>query len=409
MRLLILLPRFPYPPTQGDKIRAWAQLTFLAARHDVWLASMCDVKPPREEVYEARRRCADLAIDDRSTRVRLAAGAASLIRGDSLTEGYFRSPLLQRTIAGWTARAPFDAALVFSSGMMVNVPPAFAGRLVLDMNDVDSRKWRFLSVGRSGPRRWLYALEADRVERWERRCTRRADVNVLVNDREAVVLKGISPEACCAVVRTGASTVPNSFPADVPPEPIVGFVGSMNYAPNVEAVEWFAASVWPTVKRRRPDAQWIIVGRDPCRAVRRLGALDGVTVTGTVPDVTPLVRDIRVMVVPQRSPIGVQTKLIEAMSQGKASVVSTHVADGITTGRFEPFLVAADENTFAGHVCRLLAEDAAVRRIGRDAWACADVYYRGRDQLARLEELLKAGTMSAGRPERRASPEPATA
>jgi hypothetical protein len=93
----------------------------------------------------------------------------------------------------------------------------------------------------------------------------------------------------------------------------------------------------------------------------------------------------------------VQTKLIEAMSQGKAAVVSPQVADGITTGRFEPFLVAADEGTFAGHVCRLLAEDSAVRRLGRDAWACADAHYRAADQLARLETLLTARPSASGR------------
>lgn len=408
-KLLILVPRFPYPPTQGDKIRAWAEVAFLSERYDVWLAAMCDAKPADDAMAEVRARCADVAIDVRSPLVRLSAGALSLLRGDSLTEGYFASGALRRAIAKWSADVRFDAALVFSSGMGVNLPRTFAGRVVIDMNDVDSRKWQHLSAARRGPRRWLYGLEASRLARWERRCAERADLNVMVNERECAALRELSPTAPCAVVRTGAPTVPSECPTDVPSDPVVGFVGSMSYAPNVEAVLWFASAVWPAIRRRRPDAVWLIVGRDPCRAVRRLASMEGVVVTGTVADVTPHLRRIRVMVLPHHSAIGVQTKLIEAMSHGKASVVTPEVAGGITTGGFTPFLIGGDARAFAEHVCTLLADDVAVRRTGRQAWACADAYYRADEQLERLDALLTGKLHARGVVERPALAEAAPA
>lgn len=388
MNVLVLLPRFPFPATQGDKVRAWGEVTHLAARHRVWLATLCDERPTDAALAEVRGRCADVAIDDRAAGRRLMAGSLRLLSGGSISEGYFRSVALQRRIGGWMQDVSFDAALVFSSGMAVNLPGSFGGRVVLDMNDVDSRKWRHLSAGRAVPWSWLYAWEAGRLARWERRCAERADVNVLVNERESAALAALAPTARRAVVRTGVQAMLPEPPHVVPAEPIVGFVGSMSYAPNVDAVLWFAREIWPLVRRCVPNAEWHIVGRDPARAVRALHGRLGVTVTGTVEDVGPYLRRIRAMVVPHRSAIGVQTKLIEAMSRGKASVVTPEVAEGITTGRFEPFLVGGEPVAFAAHVCQLLACDGAVRRVSEAAWSCADAYYRADAQLVRLESLL---------------------
>ena len=52
------------------------------------------------------------------------------------------------------------------------------------------------------------------------------------------------------------------------------FVGAMDYYPNVDAVCWFAAQVFPSLRRWRPNLEFFIVGRDPTAAVRRLAAFE---------------------------------------------------------------------------------------------------------------------------------------
>ena len=64
------------------------------------------------------------------------------------------------------------------------------------------------------------------------------------------------------------------------------FVGRMDYYPNQECMRWFCASVLPALRQRRPRTQLAIVGADPPPAMRKLGEMPGVTVTGSVPDAT---------------------------------------------------------------------------------------------------------------------------
>ena len=61
----------------------------------------------------------------------------------------------------------------------------------------------------------------------------------------------------------------------------------MHYQPNVDAATWFARRILPLVRARRPETLLYLVGAGPNRAVRRLGALPGVRVTGAVPEVAP--------------------------------------------------------------------------------------------------------------------------
>ena len=79
-----------------------------------------------------------------------------------------------------------------------------------------------------------------------------------------------------------------------PPEKPTGaglvFVGSMDWAPNVDGMLYFIAEILPRIRLKRPDSRVAIVGR----ARRRRKSLEAaagdplITVTGTVPDVRPV-------------------------------------------------------------------------------------------------------------------------
>ena len=67
----------------------------------------------------------------------------------------------------------------------------------------------------------------------------------------------------------------------------VCFVGVLNYQPNVDGLCWFVERVWPTVRNTVPSAQFLIVGKSPSAAVRRLADKPGVELHADVPDVRP--------------------------------------------------------------------------------------------------------------------------
>ena len=171
--------------------------------------------------------------------------------------------------------------------------------------------------------------------------------------------------------------------------PRVGFVGQMDYGPNVEAVCWFAQRVLPQVRRRIPEVEFQIVGRAPTRRVRRLHRRKCIEVTGEVKDARQYIERFAVSAAPLRMGQGLQNKVLEAMAAARPVVASPIAAAGIDAVDGVHFLVADRPEDMAGKIIGLLEDpgrrralgEAARRRvIERCGWAPA---------LDRLEGLLR--------------------
>ena len=86
------------------------------------------------------------------------------------------------------------------------------------------------------------------------------------------------------------------------------FVGSLNWYPNVSAVEFLLKEIWPPLRQAIPDLTLEIVGSAPPRSLVELAAaLPGVTVHGFVDDVRPLMDAATLYVCPIRDGGGTES------------------------------------------------------------------------------------------------------
>jgi glycosyltransferase involved in cell wall biosynthesis len=165
----------------------------------------------------------------------------------------------------------------------------------------------------------------------------------------------------------------------------------MNYAPNVDGVRWFARDVWPLVRARRPDAQFVIVGSDPAAYVRRLHSPEqGIEVSGTVDDVRPYLWQSAMSIAPLFMARGVQTKVLEAVAAGLPAVVTSAVFEGLPSAIRSACRVADTAEAYAAATCALLNMTAADRR---ELAQSADLTQLGWDaQLRPLHDALASAT-----------------
>jgi len=175
-------------------------------------------------------------------------------------------------------------------------------------------------------------------------------------------------------------------PADFPGTPMV-FVGSMDWAPNSDGVVWFAREILPLIRQQIPDATFFAVGRNPPANVQELASIEGVSVSGAVPDVRPYVLGARVCPVPLRSGSGTRLKILEAFA-ARRPVVSTRIgAEGIAVTDEENLLLADDPEAFAAAVIRVVKDAELSGRLGEAGRALAEERYSWRaigEQVAAL-------------------------
>jgi glycosyltransferase involved in cell wall biosynthesis len=137
----------------------------------------------------------------------------------------------------------------------------------------------------------------------------------------------------------------------------------LSWAPNIDAAVWFRTQVWPLVLAEVPEAELLLVGRNPTNAVR---ALEGpsVQVTGTVPELDPYYARTRVAIAPLRSGGGSRLKILEALAAGRPVVATTIGAEGLEDLIGRGVVIADEPVAMAMEICRLLRDEGQSQELG---------------------------------------------
>ena len=172
--------------------------------------------------------------------------------------------------------------------------------------------------------------------------------------------------------------------------PTCVFVGVLDYRANVDGVTWFCQSVWPRVRAELPTATFLIVGRRPVSAVRRLAQYPGVKVIGEVPDVTRYLQQSQLVIAPLRIARGIQNKILEGLSAGKAVIASGPALEGLNLVPGEHLFQADTPDQWVTGILTLLADDRLRHRLGTAGRAFVCQHHRWDTCLRPLEKLLLA-------------------
>lgn len=101
-------------------------------------------------------------------------------------------------------------------------------------------------------------------------------------------------------------------------------IGSMDWLPNIEAMEWFCKDIWPQMHHQFPELQMHIAGRkmpDSFTTSER----NNFHVHGEVDDAKLFALHYDIMAVPLLSGSGIRVKILEAFALG-IPVIATHQA-----------------------------------------------------------------------------------
>jgi glycosyltransferase involved in cell wall biosynthesis len=173
--------------------------------------------------------------------------------------------------------------------------------------------------------------------------------------------------------------------------------GKMSYHANVAMARYFVTEVMPLVWAGRPDARVLIVGKDPDRQVRALARKPAVTVTGTVPDLRPYLRQATIAVAPIIYGAGIQNKVLEAMACATPVVATPLAVRALSAMPGRGLAVGHNTAELAGAILRLLDEPEQRAAMGAAARAYVEVNHNwatGTESLNNLYLSLTRRSMT---------------
>jgi glycosyltransferase involved in cell wall biosynthesis len=294
-----------------------------------------------------------------------------------------------QTLREWLPGNRFDVAVCDFLSASLNFPEELPLPCVLFQHNVESSLWTRMANTETSPvHRPLYRIEARKMERYERVTLRRFHHVIAVSETDKQQMLAMDPSCSISVVPTGVDTEKYQvFPSASGDLPRIVFTGSMDWEPNIDAVEWFCREIWPPIVSHFPQAKFQIVGRNPHARVKQL-ASSSVEVTGTVASVSDYLRDAAVVIVPLRIGGGTRLKIFEAMAMGKALVSTTIGAEGLDVTSGENCILADNPRTFGDGILTLLS-DVPLRRKYERAAAALAARFDWSNIARQFEEVLR--------------------
>lgn len=240
-------------------------------------------------------------------------------------------------------------------------------KVVYRAHNIEYQIWERLAISERSPIRKLYlAYISRKLRQYEFDNMNNYDAVVTLNEADLRELK-----------YQGCSVRMDNFSVMLDPDdyqPQVGsaeslsifHLGSMDWTPNQEGLEWFIDHVWDDLQKLNVGLTLHIAGKNIPPEISEL-ADNYILVYPELEDAKKFMDSKSIMVVPLKSGSGMRVKIIEGMAMKKCIISTSLGAEGIRYEHGKNILIADTADDFYRYILQCTTDSGLVERIGEYA------------------------------------------
>ena len=406
LRILVVCNKFPYPPKDGGAIATFNMIkAFHQAGHTLKVLSMNTPKhfTKLDDLPRYVKEMADFVSVNLNTRPNVFDLLGNfLFSSKAYHVERFSSSGFEQACLNILKEEEFDVIQMESLYLSVYVEPIRdflkanerTAQIVYRAHNVENEIWeRKANNERAFLKKYYFDITAARIKNYETHIAKSSlyDGILTVTGRDAGFFQKLKSPAEVEPIGIGVDMEAIGAKMKRPKDyeyPSIFYIGSLDWLPNIEGLDWFMNQVWPIIYRRYPDVRLYLAGRNmPARylSIRK----DRVVSLGEVEDAYAFMRSKAIMVVPLFSGSGMRVKIIEGMAMGKAIVATTVAVEGIPTRKGDNILIADEAKEFANAVGILIEKESLVNALGKHAANMAQRRFDNQQLVGKFEDFYK--------------------
>jgi glycosyltransferase involved in cell wall biosynthesis len=380
MKVLQLSYKIPFPQYDGGSYSVYqSTLQMLEAGMQVKTLAM---NPARDYVetkgiFEKYQHDTSFEAVKVDTSIRFLPAFLNLFSGRSYFVSRFYSKVFEEKVVEILSKEKHELVVLEHLYLCLYIPAIrknTKAKIVLRAQNIEHRLWENYGKGIKNPfKKTLLRLATDRLGKFEKHAAARVDGIVALTAEDAQYFESVSKKPV-AEIPVGLLHQPELASGTDNDLPVLFHLGSMDWLPNCQGIDWFLEKVLPLIKKEFPGVKICLAGKKMPGKYLRLNTA-GLRVEGTVASSVGYMRDKDILIVPLLSGGGMRVKIIEAMACGK-TVISTSVgASGIRCRDGREILIGDTEKTFADQVMRCLRSREWMEHIGQNAFRLVNEQY----------------------------------
>lgn len=356
MKVLIIGSRVPFPLRDGGAIATYNLLKGLSDKEiTVDFITLNTSKhfvdsDTFEKEFSFLNYCESFFID---TTIKPLMALKNIFSKGSYNVERFTNPEFARRIQNLCDSKQYD--IIHFEGLFVaQYLPMIQTKAIklLRQHNIEYAIWKTLAATKKGLMRRYLEFLTNRLYEFEKAITPQFDalVSITESDRIAsIYMLGFKN----TIATIPAGIIYESTKVQKTNSSYLYHIGSMEWMPNIEAMEWFKEQIWPLILEASPVTEFFMAGKHMPKRYQYWNS-ERFHVNGEVESVEQFSADKSILVVPLRSGSGIRIKTIEAMMAGKAVVTTTQGAMGLDVKTDVHCLIADEPQDFAKACIRLM-------------------------------------------------------
>jgi glycosyltransferase involved in cell wall biosynthesis len=229
-------------------------------------------------------------------------------------------------------------------------------KIVLRSHNVEHQIWeRHLVSEKNFIKKTYLTLQNNRLKAFEIDAFKSVDAIITITDEDKKTISSICSKKNIYTCLTGINLNKYKPVTHSENQNTLFHFASMDWMPNIEAVDWLLQNVWKDVVKQKPDVKLVLAGRGMPERFQSLNdKAKNITIINDVKDSCEFYNSYDIMLVPLWSGSGLRIKLVEGLAYGKAIITTSIGAEGIPYMHNKNMMIADSSEDFIAAILTLL-------------------------------------------------------
>lgn len=352
MRILQILPKIPFPPSDGHKKSMWGVIKYLSKRgHKIEIIAYRqneDVEKVKTEI-EKYARLHIIDVDTPNTIIGIIKNLFSPIPYNLYK--YKRSELTA-FLKNFLPGNNFDIIHLTNSHMgwvIDEIRKLSLAPVVLREENLELAIMEKYYRNQKNLLLKFYAyIQFKKFIKYEPVLCSKFDWVIMMSNEDKDRLNLLEPSIKSSAIPMGVEKELLSLRKENIEKYSITHIGSLKWYPNLDGFLWFVREIFPLILNKKPDAKLYIYGSDlPQNIMIDDNVMKNVVVKGFVDDLWDELKNKSIVVVPLRIGSGIRVKILELLAAGQ-NVISTSLGkEGLPLLDMKELLIADNRQDFA--------------------------------------------------------------
>lgn len=393
MKILMVTPYVPYPPSSGGQIRTFNLLKHLSVDNDITLVALYKNESEKKYYSFLNNYCKNIYLCQRPKKPWTLKTIFRTLTSFSpfLVVRNFSSEA-EAIIKHLLKTEKFDVIHAETFYVMPHIPETKIPIVLVEQTIEYNVYKHFVASLPFYYRMFLYFdIDIMKLRYWERFYWKKADIVVAVSYPDEKIIKNEEENIKTSVVPNGAGDemiVPKLLPKDLK-RPIIFFQGNFFWLQNVEAALFLIDKIYPLLSKKMPNVEVIIAGQN----AEKIGSVNNQKIkivnilSDDIQKVRKLFNQATLFIAPIFGPGGTRLKLLASMGSGVPVISTKTGVEGLEVFDNKQILIAEEPKQFIEQISRILNDRSLYEKIRGNAYRLVKEKYQWKKIASKLKTV----------------------